>query len=191
MKTCTTCKNTKPFSEFNKDRQKKDGLNPRCKTCSRAWHHKNKSRVREYQKQYYSKTVEYHSEKAKRYRDRNRDSLILASRRWHRENRDRAQEYRQKRLDAYRAYAQNRRARIKGNGGTHTQDEIKTILTMQRGKCAICLSELSDYHVDHIIPIAKGGTNDRYNLQVLCPGCNFSKNDSDPIEYAQRRGMLL
>ena len=30
-------------------------------------------------------------------------------------------------------------------------------------------------HVDHIVPVAKGGTNDLSNLQILCEACNKAK----------------
>jgi hypothetical protein len=33
MKICTKCKTTKTLDEFHKDRQKKDGLHPSCRTC--------------------------------------------------------------------------------------------------------------------------------------------------------------
>jgi len=36
MKTCPTCNQTKPFSEFHKDAQKKDGLRLYCKKCRNA-----------------------------------------------------------------------------------------------------------------------------------------------------------
>lgn len=34
--------------------------------------------------------------------------------------------------------------------------------------------------VDHIIPVAKGGTADESNLQTLCRDCNAGKSDRDP-----------
>jgi ribosomal protein L44E len=36
MKTCPTCKITKPLTEFHKDVQKKDGLRLYCKKCRNA-----------------------------------------------------------------------------------------------------------------------------------------------------------
>jgi 5-methylcytosine-specific restriction endonuclease McrA len=30
---------------------------------------------------------------------------------------------------------------------------------------------------DHILPIALGGTNDEWNVQILCPNCHRSKTN--------------
>ena len=40
--------------------------------------------------------------------------------------------------------------------------------------------------VDHIIPVAKGGTDDPENLVAACRRCNFSKQDKMPDEYWTR-----
>lgn len=53
---------------------------------------------------------------------------------------------------------------------------------MQRDgcRCQICGSSQSDgvkLHVDHIIPVSKGGKTTMANLQTLCDRCNLGKSD--------------
>lgn len=56
------------------------------------------------------------------------------------------------------------------------------IYCRDKGHCGICLSDLSGQYasgielaVDHIVPLANGGTNDPTNLQLLCRRCNSKK----------------
>ena len=42
--------------------------------------------------------------------------------------------------------------------------------------CRICRKPSE--HIDHIIPVAKGGTNERSNLQMLCSVCHGKKTYS-------------
>ena len=47
-------------------------------------------------------------------------------------------------------------------------------------KCVLCGRTVKDgvkLHVDHIIPIAKGGKTEKNNLRTLCASCNFGKGD--------------
>ncbi|WP_177241279.1 HNH endonuclease [Stigmatella aurantiaca] len=37
----------------------------------------------------------------------------------------------------------------------------------------------NETHVDHVVPRAKGGTNDPENGQVLCRECNIKKGDNE------------
>ena len=91
-----------------------------------------------------------------------------------------------------RAIVRNRRAKQRASEGQHTPEDIADILRLQRGKCAYCRTGIrSGYHVDHIVAIANGGSNDRRNIQLLCPPCNMHKNAADPIAHAQRIGLLI
>ncbi len=45
-------------------------------------------------------------------------------------------------------------------------------------KCQSCGANLmgkKQAHVDHIVPLARGGTNDIDNLQTLCASCHSTK----------------
>lgn len=50
-----------------------------------------------------------------------------------------------------------------------------------RNRCGYCLSPqhlvMARLEIEHIIPIAKGGTNDESNLWLACPICNGHKSD--------------
>lgn len=44
-------------------------------------------------------------------------------------------------------------------------------------KCPMCDKRLNEYHIDHVIPLSKGGRHTSSNLQLLCPRCNIEKSD--------------
>lgn len=110
-----------------------------------------------------------------------RDSQRKKRNKWSAKNRERV-----------KAYKRNWRVRKRRHGnGRHTIADIRDILKGQRGKCACCRRKLKAYHVDHISPLSKGGSNYRNNLQLLCAPCNISKSSHDPIDFMRSRGMLL
>jgi len=49
----------------------------------------------------------------------------------------------------------------------------------QRGYCALCHQPLilAESTIDHIVPVAKGGTDRRWNLQLTHKDCNQRKAD--------------
>lgn len=117
----------------------------------------------------------------KRYRLNNSDKVSLAAKAWSIKNRDKT-----------RSYVINRRCRLKNAEGEHSLSDIKYIITKQKNKCANCRNSVKDnYHIDHIYPISKGGSNNKHNIQILCPTCNVTKNAKDPIIWAQENGRLL
>jgi len=72
------------------------------------------------------------------------------------------------------AAAATRRKRVRG---TYTAADVRRLYLVQNGRCRRCLRSLAlfGYHVDHVVPIAKGGLNVAGNLQLLCPRCNLRK----------------
>jgi len=49
------------------------------------------------------------------------------------------------------------------------------ILDRDRATCQACGRTDGPLHIDHVIPIARGGSSDPSNLQVLCRACNLAK----------------
>ena len=132
----------------------------------------------------------------KAYRAKNRDRLNQATKEWKARNADMNKEalknWRANNPDRVAGHHRRRRARKQSAGGAHTPEDVRLLYQRQRGKCFNCNARLaSGYHVDHIQPLSRGGTDDPVNLQLLCPFCNMSKGSRDPIEWAQANGRLL
>ena len=54
------------------------------------------------------------------------------------------------------------------------------ILLRDGFRCVLCGRQASEdvvLHVDHIIPISKGGLTEENNLRTLCMNCNLGKSD--------------
>ena len=90
-------------------------------------------------------------------------------------------------------HTRNRRARLKNAEGKHSAEDIRMLFARQKGKCAFCLKPLGKLkpHVDHYMPLVLGGSNDPSNLRLLHKTCNLKKGKSDPVEFAQRNGILI
>lgn len=230
MKYCTKCKLEKPKSEFNKQSEKSDGLQPHCKTCKveyraskkaeisaqkAAYAAASKEKISEYQAAYRAKNKEALSAYSADYRLQKKSEIASAKAEHYASNRDKiiayqvgyrisnpekiaAQKakYRKSNPDKISAMSRNRRARNRNAEGVHTDADIRSIFTHQRGLCANCKKRLfksgpKKYHADHIMPLILGGTNWPINIQCLCPTCNLRKNAKDPIEWANENGRLL
>lgn len=59
------------------------------------------------------------------------------------------------------------------------------VLRRSGGRCELCGASSRDTQidVDHIVPRAKGGSNDASNLQALCRTCNAQKRDRDDTDF--------
>lgn len=87
-------------------------------------------------------------------------------------------------------HRQLRRARKNAAPGRHTVEDIRNQFDRQKGKCYWCNSKLAKYHVDHIVPLSRGGSNWPDNIVIACPTCNCSKHAKLPHEW-KNGGRLL
>ena len=177
MKTCSRCNQQKPatleyFGKF------KDGLQAWCKPCRT-----------EYQAEYRqtpagkATTAKYNkSEKSraknKRYKQSEKGKTTNAR-----------YDHSDKGKMMYRLAAACRRARIKENGVEEFSYEDLRIFWLGQNilddRCYYCLKSLPDgpEHIDHYIPVAKGGSHTKVNLRPSCADCNLKKRDKDPIDF--------
>jgi 5-methylcytosine-specific restriction endonuclease McrA len=55
---------------------------------------------------------------------------------------------------------------------------------MQGERCFYCLASLIDgYQVDHMTPLARGGSNAADNIVCACPDCNRRKGQKTAAEF--------
>lgn len=128
----------------------------------------------------------------------NKEKSNRCSREWAGANADRIRElmnlrYARNPIPA-RVASSKRRAMKRASDGSYTEDDVRGLIKTQKGKCAHAWCRVKidrRFHVDHIIPLSKGGSNERKNIQILCQPCNSRKYNTHPIEWAQRNGMLL
>lgn len=157
----------------------------------------NKERIAERDRAYRAANRERMAERHHAYRAANRERLLAQKRARYAENRERAAQamhayyvankeekaeydraYRTSNPHIHKAKKARRRARLHAAEGTHTSADIRMQYEKQEGRCFYCGVEVGDtYHVDHVVPLSRGGSNWPENLVIACPPCNISKGN--------------
>ena len=75
---------------------------------------------------------------------------------------------------------EKRRAQAEYERSLMTASLRYDILKRDKGRCVLCGASAEDgvkLHVDHILPVSKGGKTTPSNLRTLCDRCNLGKKD--------------
>ena len=163
------------------------------KEYRRQWAANNREKVSEYNRRFYYANQEKELERARKRRKADPGM----SKRWRDSNlahaREQEQRYRDEHPEKGIEREHKRRAR-KRNAyvAPVTAADIAHLMEQQRGRCPYCQCSIRDgYHVDHYVPLAKGGTHEPANVQLTCPTCNSRKGAKLPEAFAQERGKLF
>ncbi|MFA6213509.1 MAG: HNH endonuclease signature motif containing protein [Candidatus Obscuribacterales bacterium] len=130
------------------------------------------------------------------YYENNKEKIRIRSAQWRDKNKEKikikSKIYRSANPLALRTLEHSRRAREKNAIGKLSVGITEKLFKLQKGKCACCGKPLGDdYHLDHRMPLALGGSNEDWNMQLLRKRCNLQKKDKHPIKFMQERGFLL
>ena len=197
MKKQIICKVCGEFKEL--------GGNGMCKKCyDKKYRSENKEARSEYSRKWWLENKKKKSAIHKKYRLRNKEKVILAIKKWQKANPEKLKACRK------RYYAKNPEKvkagikkwqkanpekvrenwlRKRGYGivkkGIINKVITENILKYGSIVCEKCKEKCPDnFHIDHIMPISKGGPNNYNNLQILCAHCNCSKH-VDIADYRQ------
>ena len=196
-KKCSKCGEVKSVTEFYKQIASPDGLYRWCKACARIYQkvyyakHREEIAARQevyykghreeravYSKVYYKVYYKRHREKIaarqKVYRDRHQKKLAIYRK-----------VYREGHLEQFRMYATQHRVLKAGASGYATVEQIQARIDYYGKCCYICGAPYE--HIDHVIPLSKGGSNWPANLRPTCSKCNLKKGSKWPYDFEKAK----
>jgi len=210
-RTCSICKTTKTIDNFL---LKKGGLyETRCFPCRdeylKNWFQKNIERIRDRKKNRIKnlspeqkeilkgKEAEYAKKwyltKGREYRKKYsaQPRMVAYRKQWCLENIDRVRE------NAKKGYKNNKeQCRERGTKRRALKLSCEIIVPYKKAdivkrdgeKCYLCGKTPKVIHLDHILPISRGGSDKPENIKIACKKCNLSKQNKFLTEFKKWRG---
>jgi hypothetical protein len=201
-KICSKCGNTQELCFFQKDKSKKDGYRPDCKSCRKQYSNLNYHRFKEknsnYKKKVRKNNPEKFAEREKIYRINNPDKVKLRRKTYYENNKEKQFKYVRERIktDPIFKLSNNMRRRISIflslNGITKknktfdivgcSPEFLKEYLEQKFTEGMSWELMGQHIHIDHIIPLSSANTEEEVyklchytNLQPLWAEDNLKK----------------
>lgn len=203
---CKEClsKYRKKYKENNIEKIKQYQKNHSSKNENKIkkWEYEKERRKRDdvKQKMKENNKKSYNTEKAKqkriKYYEENRDKILQRQEKKRLKNIDNfksiQKKYRQTEKGKISEKNKYHKRRTKYKDGDVTNQQLKELYQNTK-VCYWCNNKLikNDIHLDHYLPLSKGGRHTISNLVLACSSCNLSKSSKDPIIFAIEKGRLL
>lgn len=213
-KCCTgECGQTLPATAeyFYSDKRATDGLYSCCKPCflerAKKSRHKDIEKTRARELASYYRHHEARLEGNRRYRAANPEKEHARHQRYYLQNRARVKAYQRNNLHLWRKNTSNwkkrhpdrsrmlsrirahrRRDLISQSKEHYSPEDVDVQFRSQKGLCWWCSNplDLEKFHIDHRIPLSKGGSDSIRNICCTCEACNLSKSNKMSWEWTGR-----
>ena len=200
-KACRDCRLVKPLAEFYNDRAAPTRKTYQCKACLIAYRREIAPRAAKWFKEYYKKNKTHHSAMGKAYRIAHADELRAFRQTpaykakksaWDRQYyerhtlalRERSRENAIANPEMYRAYKAAYKAKKRAAFVEFV--DVRVVYERDMGLCRICGLPVGpgEFHLDHRMPLSRGGAHSLENCQTAHAICNIRKQDKLPGQYA-------
>lgn len=159
-----------------------------------AYYKAHRDDINGWKKAYYTSDPKRYEATRQVWAKANAERMRAYKRKWAQDNWDRVKaSHKQWALDhpeqarhSARIQDHRRRARVRQAEGAFTRHDIAYLLNAQDNRCAYCATPLTAYHIEHKIPLARGGTNWPSNICISCPPCNLKKGVQTDNEFIAR-----
>ena len=94
------------------------------------------------------------------------------------------QKYLKNHPEIRRAWEHRKRVRKANQLGDWHPDYEQILYKEQQGLCYYCDKDLVGiYHIEHMVPLSRGGMHDKDNIVLSCPSCNLEKGTKTAEEF--------
>lgn len=190
--------NPSKVSEQNQRRVARYSADPeKGRPASKNFRERFPDKVIQSRAKWYAENREASISSTRAWRAANPDRVVRTRCEWRLANlehtKDMIKKWRLENPTGGRRHAAARRARVAKVGGKLSTGLAAKLLKLQRGRCACGCGKMlgRDYHLDHRIPLARGGPNTDNNMQLLRKLCNLRKSSKDPIAFMREKGFLI
>jgi len=168
LKTCTRCEQVLPVNEYTFVKGKPIA---RCKQCTK-----------DAKKKMYHRDVILSRKKQRGRYWQNRERILQQCKEYH---------------NSPNGYLTSRKAKAKRRANKHSayhedySAELKAVMSQETFVCFYCggTFDTKVLHVEHYIPLSRGGADCISNLRWSCPACNLSKGSKTYEEWMEMKAV--
>ena len=203
FKICSICGIEKPYSEYSKKSASPIGIRSECKECGKEYQRKAFEKRKEWSIKYYEQNKEKIKQVAERCRkervkrDINKVRELYSKsyyrnieyyKKWYIKNKSKISQ-KQKEWSASpngkasKINNEAQRRAKKRNTYYESSFTVVSLLKKHAQNCYYCGEKIEKLHIDHYIPLSKGGEHISSNIVASCSDCNLRKGKKIPIVF--------